>query len=49
LYVCGSVFVPGSYSSIVEITRFQLQQFIVSIKEMAEWFGPEVVVLHSEL
>jgi hypothetical protein len=26
----------------VEITRFQLQQFTVSIKELAEWFGLEV-------
>jgi hypothetical protein len=44
-YVCGSVFVPGSYSSIVEITRFQLQQFTVSIKELAEWFGLEIARL----
>jgi hypothetical protein len=28
--------------SVVEITRFQLQQFTVSIKELAEWFGLEV-------
>jgi hypothetical protein len=41
-YVGGSVFVQGSYSSIVEITRFQLQPFTVSIKELAEWFGLEV-------
>jgi len=26
----------------VEITRFQLQQFTVDIKELAEWFGLEV-------
>jgi hypothetical protein len=26
----------------VEITRFQLQQFTVSIKKLAEWFGLEV-------
>jgi hypothetical protein len=25
----------------VEVTRFQLQQFTVSIKELAEWFGLE--------
>ena len=41
-YVGGSVFVPGRGSSIIEITRFQLQQFTVSIKELAEWFGLEV-------
>jgi hypothetical protein len=26
----------------VEITRFQLQQFTVSMKELAEWFGLEI-------
>jgi hypothetical protein len=26
----------------VEIGRFQLHQFTVSIKELAEWFGLEV-------
>ena len=41
-YVGGSVLVPGRGSSIVEITRFQFQQFTVSIKELAEWFGLEV-------
>ena len=41
-YVGGSVLVPGRASSIVEITRFQLQRFTVSIKELAEWFGLEV-------
>jgi hypothetical protein len=29
-------------SSVVEIERFQLQRFTVSIKELAEWFGLEV-------
>jgi hypothetical protein len=41
-YIGGSVLVPGRASSIVEVTRFQLQQFTVSIKELAEWFGLEV-------
>jgi hypothetical protein len=41
-YVGGSVLVPGRASSIVEITRFQLQRFTVSIRELAEWFGLEV-------
>jgi hypothetical protein len=41
-YVCGSVFVQGSYTSIVQVTRFQLQQFTVDLKELAEWFGLEL-------
>ena len=41
-HVGGSVLLPGQSSSIVEITRFQLQQFIVNIKELAEWFELEV-------
>jgi hypothetical protein len=44
-YVGGSVLVPGRSSSIVEIGRFQLQQFTVSIKGLAEWFGLEVARL----
>ena len=32
-YVGGSVLVPGRGSSIVEVTRFQLQRFTVSMKE----------------
>ncbi len=32
----------GRSSSIVEIGRFQLQQFTVSMKELAEWFGLEI-------
>ena len=41
-YVSGSVLVSGRDSSIVEVTRFQLERFTVSIKELAEWFGLEV-------
>jgi hypothetical protein len=41
-YVGGSVLVRGRSTSIVEITRFQLQQFTVSKKELAEWFGLEI-------
>jgi hypothetical protein len=41
-YVGGSVLVPGHSGSIVGVTRFQLQQFTVSIKELAEWFGLEI-------
>lgn len=41
-FVGGSVLVPGHSGSVVEITRFQLRRFAVSIKELAEWFGLEV-------
>ena len=41
-YVGGSILVPGRGSSIVEVMRFQLERFTVSIKELAEWFGLEV-------
>jgi hypothetical protein len=41
-YVGGSVLVQGRSTSIVEIGRFQLQQFTVSMKELAEWFGLEI-------
>jgi hypothetical protein len=41
-HVGGSVLVSGGSRSIVEITRFQVHQFTVSIKELAEWFGLEV-------
>jgi hypothetical protein len=38
-YVGGNVYVSGHSGSIVGIARFQIQQFTVSIKELAEWFG----------
>jgi len=41
-YVGGSVLMQGRSTSIVEIGRFQLQQFTVSVKELAEWFGLEI-------
>ena len=41
-YVGSSVLMQGRSTSIVEIGRFQLQQFTVSMKELAEWFGLEV-------
>jgi hypothetical protein len=44
-YVGGSVLMPARYSSVVEITRFQLRRFTVSMKELAEWFGLEVARL----
>jgi hypothetical protein len=50
-YVCGSVYVSGPGTSILGVMRFQLQQFTVDIKELAEWFGLEiariVVVLYA--
>ena len=48
-YVGGSVLVPGCSGSIVEITRFQVERFTVSIKELAEWFGLEAGRLESGL
>jgi hypothetical protein len=44
-HVGGSVLVSGYSGSILGITRFQLHQFTVSIKELAEWFGLEVARL----
>jgi hypothetical protein len=44
-YVGGSVLVSGRSSSIVGLTRFQLHQITVGIKELAEWFGLEVARL----
>jgi hypothetical protein len=41
-HVCGSVLVTGRQGSIVELARFRLQGFTVSIKKLAEWFGLEV-------
>jgi hypothetical protein len=41
-YVGGSVLVPGRSGSIVEITRFQIHQLTVSMKELAQCFGREV-------
>ena len=41
----ASEIAPGRSSSIIAINRFQLQQFIVSIEELAEWFGLEVARL----
>ena len=41
-YIGGSVLAPGRSSSIVEVTRFQLQRFTVSMKELSEWFGLEI-------
>ena len=41
-YVGGSILVQGRSSSIVEIGRFQLHHFTVSMKELAEWFGLEL-------
>lgn len=41
-YIGGSVLVSGRSGSIIGVTRFQLQRFAVSMKELAEWFGLEV-------
>ena len=44
-FVGGSVLMPGRSGSIVEITRFRMQWFTVSMKDLAEWFGLEVARL----
>jgi hypothetical protein len=41
-YVGGSILRQGRSTSIVETTRFQFQQFTVSMKELADWFGLEI-------
>jgi len=38
----GSVLKPGSFTSIIEVTRFQFLEFTVDIKELALWFGREL-------
>src|SRR5262245_17655508 len=38
-YVGGSVYVSGRSTSIVEITRFQIQRFTVGIKELRNGSG----------
>ena len=40
-YVGGSILEPGRFTSIIEVTRFELQ-FTVTMKELAEWFGLEL-------
>ena len=41
-HVGGSIFVSRHRGSIVELARFRLQNFAVSMKELAEWYGLEV-------
>ena len=41
-YPAGSVLKSGRFSSLVEITRFDLPSFKTEIKELAEWFGLEL-------
>jgi len=41
-HIGGSVSVSARQGSIVELTRFRLQNFAVSMKELAEWFGLEL-------
>src|SRR5215471_903194 len=38
-YVGGSVYVSGRSTSIVEITRFQIQRFTVGVKELRNGSG----------
>ena len=41
-HIGGSVLKPGRLSSIIEVVRFELPSFTVSMKELAEWFGLEL-------
>jgi hypothetical protein len=41
-HVGGSIFVSRRQGSVVELARFRLQNFAVSMKELAEWFGLEL-------
>ena len=40
--VHGTVLAPGRLGSIVEVTRFDLPSFTMSVKGLAEWFGLEL-------
>lgn len=41
-YPAGGVLKPGRLRSIVEVTRFELPSFTVSMRVLAEWFGLEL-------
>jgi hypothetical protein len=41
----GGVLKPGRLGSIVEVTRFELPSFTMSMAELAEWFGLELARL----
>jgi hypothetical protein len=41
-HVAGIILVASRQGSIVELGRFRFQNFTVSMKELAEWFGLEV-------
>lgn len=41
-FIGGSVLKPGSFTSIIEVTRFQFLEFTVDIKELALWIGLEL-------
>jgi hypothetical protein len=41
-YPAGDVSKPGRLGSIIEVTRFGMPSFPVSMRELAEWFGFEL-------
>ena len=41
-YPAGDVSKPGRFGSIIEVLRWELPSFTVSMRELAEWFGFEV-------
>jgi hypothetical protein len=42
VYRRSAPFTEPAGTSIVGVTRFQLKQFTVNIKELAEWFGLQI-------
>ena len=41
-YPAGSVLKPGRLGSVIEVTRFEMPSFTMSMEELAEWFGLEL-------
>ena len=41
-YPGGSVLKPGRLGSVIEVTRFEMPSFTMSMEELAEWFGLEL-------
>ena len=41
-YPGGTVLKPGRSGSVIEVTRFEMPSFTMSMEELAEWFGFEL-------
>jgi hypothetical protein len=44
-YPAGTVYKQGRGSSIVQVGRFELFNFMVELEELAEWFGLELAIM----